>query len=444
MPIPSLFTSPKVSVDLTKFGPSHWNTVTALLRGLFDGADADGKILTRSAASALGATWNAAPDVAGGIAAALATWLAPAAQGGTGLTSYAVGDLLYASGATALSKRAAVVAGSVLVSAGVGVAPAWSASPTLTSLGVTGGVLGAGPAGFLTIAPAGAAVLRITGGTDATNQLWITTNTFTLGSAGTLLRQRFTASSGNVPVILEALSAGATVTGASVTLESIVTGSLFLSVPVGGKFVIGSPVAPPASANPTLLEFAQSLTTALFSRHTLEDRTSLQGSGNGSSHATFDSKTQITAASAVNYDHMAGFQARMEMRGSGTLSNFYGFMSEPLLLGGTTTNVMAFQVRDPAAGAGALTNNYGLYVQPLVRGTALNYAIFTEGAGLVKISDTTDAGAGTGSIVTLGGIAAAKAINAASYKVGNVAGASKAAGPVTSITVVNGIVTACS
>jgi hypothetical protein len=47
---------------------------------------------------------------------------------------YTIGDLLYASSTTALSKLASVATGSVLVPGGVGVAPAWSASPTLTSL----------------------------------------------------------------------------------------------------------------------------------------------------------------------------------------------------------------------------------------------------------------------------------------------------------------------
>jgi hypothetical protein len=59
------------------------------------------------------------------------------AQGGTGIASYAIGDLLYASGASALSKLAAVATGRVLVSSGVATAPAWSASPTLTSLTAT-------------------------------------------------------------------------------------------------------------------------------------------------------------------------------------------------------------------------------------------------------------------------------------------------------------------
>jgi Chaperone of endosialidase len=56
-----------------------------------------------------------------------------AANGGTGLSSYTTGDLLYASGSTTLSKLADVATGSVLVSGGVGTAPSWSASPTLTT-----------------------------------------------------------------------------------------------------------------------------------------------------------------------------------------------------------------------------------------------------------------------------------------------------------------------
>ena len=56
------------------------------------------------------------------------TWNATAiaaAYGGTGQTSYAVGDLLYASGTTALSKLAGVATGNALISGGVTTAPAW-------------------------------------------------------------------------------------------------------------------------------------------------------------------------------------------------------------------------------------------------------------------------------------------------------------------------------
>jgi hypothetical protein len=49
----------------------------------------------------------------------------PATAGGTGQTSYAVGDILYADTTTSLAKLADVATGNALISGGVGVAPAW-------------------------------------------------------------------------------------------------------------------------------------------------------------------------------------------------------------------------------------------------------------------------------------------------------------------------------
>ncbi len=48
-----------------------------------------------------------------------------AAQGGTGIASYAVGDILYASASTTLSKLADVATGNALISGGVTTAPSW-------------------------------------------------------------------------------------------------------------------------------------------------------------------------------------------------------------------------------------------------------------------------------------------------------------------------------
>jgi hypothetical protein len=59
-----------------------------------------------------------------GSAASLSATLV-ATSGGTGQSSYAVGDLLYASTTTALSKLADVATGNALISGGVGVAPSW-------------------------------------------------------------------------------------------------------------------------------------------------------------------------------------------------------------------------------------------------------------------------------------------------------------------------------
>jgi trimeric autotransporter adhesin len=79
------------------------------------------------------------------------TWNATAigaAYGGTGLTSYAVGDLLYADGSTSLARLADVVTGNALISGGVGTAPAWGKIGLQThvsgTLQVTNGGTGAG------------------------------------------------------------------------------------------------------------------------------------------------------------------------------------------------------------------------------------------------------------------------------------------------------------
>ena len=62
----------------------------------------------------------------------------PATNGGTGQSSYTVGDLLYASSTTALSRLSDVATGSVLVSGGTSTAPAWSSSPTITGTTTSG------------------------------------------------------------------------------------------------------------------------------------------------------------------------------------------------------------------------------------------------------------------------------------------------------------------
>jgi hypothetical protein len=77
-----------------------------------------------------------------------------AAQGGTGIASYTIGDILYASGTTTLSKLAAGTSGYVLASGGAGVAPSWvvghsgtSGDNQFNSIGI--GTAASGTAGML-------------------------------------------------------------------------------------------------------------------------------------------------------------------------------------------------------------------------------------------------------------------------------------------------------
>ena len=93
--------------------------------------------------------------------------------GGTGLASYTIGDLLYASGTTTIAKLADVATGQVLTSGGVGAAPSYSANPTVSSVVLKGSTSGtttvkpAAVAGTTTVTlPGGTTDFSATGGTS--------------------------------------------------------------------------------------------------------------------------------------------------------------------------------------------------------------------------------------------------------------------------------------
>ncbi len=126
------------------------------------------------------------------------TWAAgavAAAYGGTGLTSFAAGDLIYASGAASLARLADVASGNVLVSGGVGAAPAWG------KVGLTSHVSGllpiaSGGTGQTTAGAAANALLPTQSGasgkfltSDGTNVAWGTPVTAWGAITGTLSSQ---------------------------------------------------------------------------------------------------------------------------------------------------------------------------------------------------------------------------------------------------------------
>ena len=129
---------------LTQYGLVYGASATAM--GI-TAAGTTGQVLIATTSGA--PTWGSVPSTAAvtsitfgttGLTPSTATTGAVtvagtlvAANGGTGQSSYAVGDLLYASTTTALSRLADVATGSILVSGGVSTAPVWSASPTITT-----------------------------------------------------------------------------------------------------------------------------------------------------------------------------------------------------------------------------------------------------------------------------------------------------------------------
>ena len=65
-------------------------------------------------------------------------------KGGTGLTSYTVGDIIYASASETLTKLSGVATGSALISGGVGAAPSWGKIGLTTHVSGTLGVANGG------------------------------------------------------------------------------------------------------------------------------------------------------------------------------------------------------------------------------------------------------------------------------------------------------------
>lgn len=94
---------------------------------------ANGTVTAVTASSPLSSTGGATPDIS-------LSGTVPVANGGTGFSSYTIGDIVYASSSTAFTKLSDVGAGCYLRSGGVGAAPAWS-TLKLPNSATTGDIL---------------------------------------------------------------------------------------------------------------------------------------------------------------------------------------------------------------------------------------------------------------------------------------------------------------
>ncbi len=116
-----------------------------------------------------------------------------ATNGGTGQSTYTIGDLLYASSGTALSKLPSVAAGSMLRSGGVGAAPTWSTAYVSSfSAGTTGLTPNTGTTGAVTLAGTIDVDNGGTGQTTYTNGQLLIGNT----TGNTLTKSTLTAGNG--------------------------------------------------------------------------------------------------------------------------------------------------------------------------------------------------------------------------------------------------------
>jgi hypothetical protein len=147
-----------------------------------------------------------------------------ATSGGTGQSSYAVGDLLYASTTTALSKLADVATGNALISGGVGVAPSWGKIGLTTHVSGTLGVTNGGTG----LSSATTGDLLYASGTNTWASLAI-------GSSNKVLT-----SSGTAPQWSTSLSLAGSITGYSVGVsanQNVITGGMWYQTS-GGLLVM--------------------------------------------------------------------------------------------------------------------------------------------------------------------------------------------------------------
>ncbi|MGB8520846.1 MAG: hypothetical protein WCD38_11855 [Candidatus Tumulicola sp.] len=93
------------------------------------------------ASSSTALTCTTTPTLTGtnitGVPFSAVTGTVPVNQGGTNLTSYTTGQLVYASASGVLAGLSDVAVGQVLASGGVGTAPAFTATPTFSGANIT-------------------------------------------------------------------------------------------------------------------------------------------------------------------------------------------------------------------------------------------------------------------------------------------------------------------
>jgi hypothetical protein len=170
------------------------------------------------------------------------TGVVAAANGGTGQSSYAVGDLVYASTTTALSKLADVATGNALISGGVGVAPSYGKIDLTTHVSGTLPIANGGTNGTATPTLGGVIV--------GTGTAYASTAAGTTG-------QVLLAQTGAAPVWGSAPASGVTsLTGtANQITASASTGAITLSTP--STFIAPGSIAATTTVTGTTINASQ-------------------------------------------------------------------------------------------------------------------------------------------------------------------------------------------
>ena len=278
----------------------------------------------------------------GGNAAGLSAALV-ATSGGTGQSSFAVGDILYASTTTALSKLTAGTSGYVLKSNGAGTAPSWAAvtATATNALTIGTGLSGTSYNGSTAVTIANTGVLSFSAGSTGLTPSTATAGTITLGgilnvaNGGTGLSS--TPANG-------ALDIG---NGTGFTRTTLTAGLGITVTNASGSITIASSVTPVTSVTGTAPVVSSGGTTPAISMAAAT--TSVNGYLTSTDWNTFNGK-QAALVSGTNIKTVGG----VSLLGSGDVGLIGG------IYGGTGVNngASTITVAGNLSHAGAFTRTF--------------------------------------------------------------------------------------
>lgn len=275
-----------------------------------------------------------------------------ATNGGTGQTSYTVGDLLFANTTTTLSKLADVATGNALISGGVGVAPSWG------KVGLTTHV-----SGTLPVANGGTGASSLSGAGIVTGS----------GTVNYLPKWTSATEQGNSNIFDNGTSIGINTASPSVLTQV----HNYKSITNASNHFY-------AHQNEVIWNVTTDVVSPkIFSA--LRNDITLSGAG-GTPNSTsypraFQNGILVSGSSTANHFNLASIynDSRVTSGSSGTITNFIGI--ENFMIGSSTgaqvTNMYAF--RSNTSGAG-VSNFYGLYLNAGI-GTTSNWGIYQAGTG---------------------------------------------------------------
>jgi hypothetical protein len=205
----------------------------------------------------------------------------PATSGGTSYASYAVGDILYASTTTALSKLADVATGSAIISGGVGVAPSYG------KIGLTTHV-----SGILPVA---------NGGTNASTASITSFNNITgytaAGATGTTSTNLVFSTSPTLVTPLLGTPTSGVLTNCTGYTGANISGTISLTTQVAGTLPVangGTGVTTSTGSGNTVLSTSPTFVTPLLGTPTSGVLTNCTGYTAANISGTINLTTQVT------------------------------------------------------------------------------------------------------------------------------------------------------